>query len=173
MNLTIVVSGINRETNERMSVPVSLPINSNDLLEMTGIDANSKEIEIINHEFPFSIKDMMWLHELNKIAITILGLEADPRLKSIKSIADEWHGSNGVEALYNLGEIRYLKDVDDYNGLAQAFVGRFKTGTYISPFMRQFFDIGAYASFLSSQGGYVFSNGNVFYKSQKVKEIQG
>lgn len=173
MELKVVVQGVNKETGEVGRFAINLPTNPNDVMEQTGIDTELYEIEILEHDFGFEIGDRLWLRDLNKLANLMRDFENDPRFKLIKPIANEWYGGNSLVALQNLGEVRYLKGVDDYSALANKFISRSKTAGYIAPFMRQFFDISAYASYLRAQGGYLFSDGYVFYQNRKKSEIEG
>ena len=172
MEFNMVVQGINKETGEVGKVTLNLPVKASDVLELTGINAEADELVVLDHGFGFDIGESVWLHEINRLAIKCQELENDPRIKGLKVIADEWYGGNVSTALAHIDEVRYLKGIEDYKQLADKFITRFKTGTYIAPFMRQFFDVGAYASYLSSQGGYVFSGGAVFYQKQKTQEIE-
>jgi len=169
----IVIRGKDERTGESGKFLINLPMNSVDLFEITGIEINSEELEVIEHDFPFEIPELMWLRDLNRINNLVEDLENDPRLQAIKEVAEEWYGSNVLTALENVkSDIRYRKDVEDYKQLAENYINQYGTGTYVSKFMQQFFDVSAYASFLETQGGCVFAHGYAFYQSKKAREIE-
>jgi len=166
----IVIRGKNKETGENGKFKLKLPTTPDEVKEITGIDAELYELEIIEHTYPFEIGEVMWLCELNKISNLVDEFENDPRLMAIKEIANEWYGSNVMAALAEIKEIRYQRGVESCRELADRNIKSTKSGTYIFPFMRQFFDVSAYANYLETEGSYVFVNGHAFYQKRKTKE---
>lgn len=170
MDLKVLVSGKDAQTEEIKQVWIDLPTSPDYILEVAGIDVGRQPILILENTFGFDLPDEIWYGQLDMIARRMLDVKDAEIIRQINLIAEQWFGGSAMEALENVNDInRY--ETQSFTNLAIQFMNNKNGFSYVAPPMRKYVTE-QYARDLEASGKFLSTDSGIFYRKAAVQEVE-